>query len=167
MPVPIDRSSQVPFIPAGCEEEVGDTMASTIGPFQTDTHLLRGMMVDPIPQDGMLNNNASFAAGLLDRAEFHTGFGHLRHPMGVPRPTNHEINAVSHRRTRSAGLYLPRPCVCGRFHGSNIDHSPYTIRGPTIVVFQPLSRRAIFCYVLFFSLQSVLIYFCSRISDKR
>jgi hypothetical protein len=125
------------------------------------------MMVNTTSPDGMLNNDVSLVATLPDRAGLHTGFGHPRHPVGVPKPANHEINTVFHRMTESVGLHLPHSYVYSRCHSPKIDHDPDTIRGPTIVVFQAFGWRAIFCYVLFLSLQSVLLYFCWRSLVKR
>jgi hypothetical protein len=156
-PVPIDITPQAPFIPASDEEEDILPMRCIESPSPVAEDPIRWMMVDPIFRNLMSNTGASLTIATPDRAEHQAMYTSRRSSVGVSRPVRQEPNAVSHHRTPSAGYHVLCPS-CGRIHGPT--------QGPTIIIFQPLSRRA-FCFYLFFLFcQFVLFYLCSRMSVK-
>jgi hypothetical protein len=120
-----------------------------------DEQLLAWMTLDPRIRDAVISRT-TLAATPPEAIAFQAVVGGRRLPAVLAGHMRQEHTAVSHRRGDSAGQNFLRPCQgCGLVHG-----------GPTVIIFQPLSKKAVCFYLFFFFWQFFFFFSGSRASSK-
>jgi hypothetical protein len=151
-------------LPTPTRDEERDRRASlhnVINQPPIDEHLLRLIALEPRLLDALMSL-PSLAATPTEAVALQTAVvGSRRLPAGLAVRQEHA--AMSHRRNGSASHPMLRPCLnCGNVHG--IQSAPVT--NTTVIVFSPLSKRAI-CLLLFILFwQFVFFIYGARASSK-
>jgi hypothetical protein len=155
---PTGTAPQTLLVPAG-DEERSDPNQVVLNHFLVD-ELLR--TVEPSSsergaRDAMEGSRASLSTAPSEVAALQAAMGGDRSPLGVTGHVRQELIPISHRRSGIGGQHNLRLCQnCG------LVHDPPT----TIIVFHPLSKKAVCFYILLLFLHFVFFFFGSRVSSK-